>query len=423
MSASAWARTALRWLAAPVAVTVGLPLAFQAWSPWTATTGNLLPDVTQAARADNDGWHGRGARARVIDGAGRDGGPALRVESDGRIRGRVWYRVDDPARHDALILAGWYRAERIEPGARGWQTGRLIAFFRDPDGRPRWDGSHFACASTGTHGWRRCRGTFPVPEQAGSVEVVVQNAGLAGAFVVDDVELRGARRRRGVALVHGTLAALWLAAFGVPLARARPWRRRWGVALVVLAVLIVVGAIVPPRTFLDAASLPETMAERVTRPAPAGAADLPAPQAAPERSAGRTTPAPSGPTAAPEQAAPAPDLGQRVRETARALSGTLRSQVIELKKLGHAALFAALSLMALACANAGRPRIPAAVVLAAVLVFAAGTEALQFLSIGRQPALRDLLIDAAGAVVGIGTGLLLRLAVGPAEGTPPVPGA
>jgi VanZ family protein len=95
----------------------------------------------------------------------------------------------------------------------------------------------------------------------------------------------------------------------------------------------------------------------------------------------------------------------------------LRSDAVyTLKKLGHFLLFGVLAFITFYSAARPRPGTPGAAkpgadlptLALALLVFAAGTEVLQFLSLTRGPSLVDWGIDAGGILVGAWIALRAR---------------
>lgn len=447
--------------APPVLATLALLVFFRLYHPFVPVGDDLLGlrGFEAASFESHDklsAWRGWGEFARWDPHAGFEESAGVVLSSDGKRRGGIRLDLDEPRRFEALTFRGRLRTMDLKRGSKDWLRARFVVFFRDAEGKPNWSHPHTACFLEGTHDWMLCRETFIVPSFAESVTITAQNGGTSGLAVIDDLELRPAVRRASATPLLTLAALVWAAGFTLPLLELRPWKRRYGLVTVVAALAIVVGVAAPAHVIGEALRLPDRAlvkalewwsergtaedaipepdaasaprAEPGTPRAPAsdastgGAATAAPAEPVPHPSAGTTgvieTPVPEAPSSAPSAAAaPAPEP----REPSFDLPD-LTWRVAMWKNVGHAALFAILGFAAVAAARSGRPRWPLPGLFLALVIFAAGTEVLQFLVWKRQPALSDLGIDSAGIVCGMALCLAVRGAwslVRPRPSAPP----
>lgn len=296
-------------------------------------------------------------------------GAAARAAGDHPLRlspGQAVYRLLERSPGTrALAIEATVRAQALRRGPANWRMGRIAVGFRDAEGAENYRVPHHAVRIDGDRPRHTRSAVLLVPEPTVLLNVVIQNSGIAGIFEVESVALTPMR----VAPWHRPAAlALALAAALIALAAIRRGHltaSRSGIGIILTATVILAGTLVPQPWLERGLHLPRPAARSETS-APADASSI-------EAAAG-TAPTP--------RAAPASPVTRP-----------------ETHRLAHLVLFTLLG----ACAGSLARQAPPArarTLLAALVLFAAVTEALQALSISRTPRIDDWGIDLAGLVLG-----------------------
>ncbi len=262
--------------------------------------------------------------------------------------------LPNPGRYQMLRLAGVLKAQDIRPGERFWHKGRLALVSLDENQRMM-KVPHLVTDLVGTLPWHTYQGIFRIPQNAREVRVSVQLIGATGTLVVKRLSLRQAQERdryplyRGLGISAWVLGLLWL---GLPY-RGR-LRFDWRHSLIYLAAVgIFLGTLMPAPLKMEIGTALDTALARIT--------------------------------------------AQHVDSDADLLQD-LQTLPIPVEKLGHLLFFALLA-FALRLAYPGKRRLS---LLAGLMLLAVVSEVLQFFVEGRIPRVKDVLIDSAGLLTGIG---------------------
>lgn len=335
-------------------------------------------------------------------------GAGVELKAEQGHGGFLEFVVTEPRRYEYLRLSGWVRTENVIQGKRPWNIARILLFFRDAENKPHWNHPHDVCSYTGTRGWTFCEKAVEVPEFAVTGHVYVQNAAESGRMWIDDLELHPARSRTLYPWWRGLFGTLWGISALYCAATLQLWRRPLGWPILLTAVVIIGGLTLPGGVVEKAAEEQIFFVDTVRN-------------ALPDISAPAGSPAPA--TAGKQESSPA---AAKVTPTAppkspRVSPKRLKGYLSWIKHRSHQFLFALLSyLVALSLARgmALSPRRrrqalgAAAAGLAGLLLFAAATEILQFVSLTRGPSMEDWITDGGGVLLGLLAGVLTVLLVG-----------
>jgi VanZ family protein len=266
--------------------------------------------------------------------------------------------LPDPGRYRLLRLSGTLKAQNIHPGSQFWQKGQLALVSLDGNQRML-PVPHLVVDLAGTQSWRTYQTVFRIPDRAAAVRVVVQLIGATGTLAAKNLSLYEVREKGGFAPYRKLGIGLWVIGL---LWWGLPWfsqlRLNWPQLAVCLTGFgITVGTLLPLNLKMQL-----------------------------ELATSRT-------------------LAGLVPWWKPVIDQTLKAEMV-FSKLGHILFFALLA-VSVRWAYPGTKRL--AVVLQ-LLILAAVSEVLQFFVEGRVPAVADVGLDGAGALLGMGLFEVLRLA-------------
>ncbi|HNX96668.1 MAG TPA: VanZ family protein [Candidatus Aminicenantes bacterium] len=144
-----------------------------------------------------------------------------------------------------LLVRVRAQTQSLRRGNRNWKMGRADFAFLDPTGQAIRQADHVVMAAEGSMNWRRYWLFFPIPPQAASGVLTLENAGAAGMVRFAGIEAFPAVRKASFTRWRFFLLGLWLTTFLVYLRFLRPWRRPLGWLLLSLIAVILIGAVIP----------------------------------------------------------------------------------------------------------------------------------------------------------------------------------
>ncbi|MBC8239585.1 MAG: VanZ family protein [Alphaproteobacteria bacterium] len=311
---------------------------------------------------------GQGAQLQLDQGVLR-----IRAEAPGQSIGLRQTIERDPS-VDRVRLSAWVRHTGISAGRYTWNAMRLLLVQKDGKGNDLWELPHVVAQERGDGPWRHVSRVFWLPPRVKAMEVTAVLSRVTGQMQVRDLTLAVLREHTAFTFARYGLVAVWL--FTVPwlvwpLFRRGPGRRG-RLALTVLAVIILAGALTPHAAKNQLHRLVDEMAQSFK--AEQG-------QVAP----GKADPA--APTAA--SATSADDNGLPISEIWRMGH-----------KLGHVVLF---TLLALAAALTLRRQSWWRLSLY-LCVFAVAAETVQLLSLDRTSQVTDAGLNILGVISGLALG-------------------
>lgn len=328
----------------------------------------------------SDAWDGTETAEFVPDGDSFSARLAARPEGGGRLE----LFLPSVEGMDAIRVRARVRAEELVRGPHAYSQGRVLLGFVDRAGTSRWDWPHTAGTVEDTTPWRDLSHRFLVPESAVSARVLLLNHGRSGLFAIRSVSVVPMRLNPRTPLVFAGWGLVWAAGALFSVRRLRLLTRPGGRALLLAAMAIVTGMLLPERALSAVSVRARRLVERLER-----SATVAAPATAPSSE----NPTPTAPT---KPTAPRDDRADSER-------------TFDLHKAGH---FVAFAWLALAAAYGFGFRRPGGAVridgLASLVLFAAAAEQLQWLTLSRNARFVDVTINLLGLAAGLLLAGLLR---------------
>lgn len=348
-------------------------LLFVVYDGYADRGGNLVPNLDFA-----DGLAGWTAEGKV-EVAGPPEGRAVLAVAEPQGSARLVLRFPPPGVR-FVRLSAELRTEGVSAGRSAEDRARFLLLGLDSSGKHLSQFPHKVAELEGTREWRRYERVFPIEKTFAEMAIVLELNHATGRLEARGISLVETAPKPLFSGLRWALGGLWAVFLFWLLSRFLPTRRRRfaHVLLLFAAALILAGTLAPK---YQEAKLAEAIAGFFARSAP---------QAPPEALPPKPAPPEASPLAAPE-APPAPQA-----PPAASLDGHLMG------KLAHLASFALLGLaLGLARAEAG-----ALLLFAGLALAAAGSEALQEFTPGRDPLLADVGLDLAGASFGLALALV-----------------
>lgn len=285
-----------------------------------------------------------------------------------------------------IRVSGSIRTENVVQGRYTWNSARLLLIQRDAKGK--WiPGTHGLLAEQGSVPWTSQVQEFEVDLGAASVAVVLQMTGKSGTAQFKGITAVPVQTKASFPVFRILFCALWVGMALLYFRRCRLDCRKLRVLIVLNVIVILYGTLMPGEWIQDASEqLKEKVSESIRKPA------------APETEK-------KGPTVVPKKT---PDLSaaesRRIDQFNAVVGGAHRA--------GHFVLFASLCFLVYCSAwlEKQHPMYYLKVGLD-ILLFAAVSESLQFLTLDRTPGFSDWLIDIYGMLLALLLFLILRVIV------------
>lgn len=285
----------------------------------------------------------------------------LHVEDGGPTAG-LSFRLPEFTRYEHIRVRGRIRTENVVTGKYSWRCARLLLTQYKND---KWlPGDHGIVALSGTVDWQSREDVFDVMPEAEYGMLQVQQAGQSGTGWFTDLEVEPVRFKHSFGWLRILFAALWF--FMVPLyfKRCRLNRRKLRVLILLNAMAILSGTIMPGAWIEDITDYAKKIEPMV------------ASKSIPQKSDGNTPSGNKSPISGAEQ---------------------FHDVVENVHGAGHFLLFASLCFLVYLSAALERQH-PVYFIKVAldILLFAGVTEALQYLTYDRIPGIHDWLFDVYG---------------------------
>lgn len=301
----------------------------------------------------------------------------LRVPPGGK-HARIDFPLPAAVEYESIRVRARIKVDGVVVGKYPWSCARLL--LAQYDANNKWiPGHHGLAAAEGSKDWAGHEDVFEISPNASRVVVVLQQSGSAGTAEVKHIEVEPVRLRASFLCWRIIFFSLWLSLAALYFRRCRLQHRKLNVLILLNVLAILYGTLMPSVWIQDGSAwAKKTWAER-SKPAPAKiqpAAGKPAPKPAPSH------------------------------EPMDWFMGV----EVEAHQMGHFVLFASLCFLVYLSAALERQH-PAYFFKVGfdVLLFAAVTESLQFLTLDRSAEVGDLRID----LYGMAAALLVFLVVLP----------
>ncbi len=296
------------------------------------------------------------------------------------------FRLPEATRYDRIRVQGRMKVDGVVVGKNPWRCARLLLV--QYDARNQWiPGHHGVVAEKGTREWQAYEDVFELDPRAMHIDLVIQQTGREGSAEFDLLVAEPVRLRPSFCWWRMAFAITWLSIGALYFRRCRLHRRRLRVFILLNAVAIILGTLMPGKWIEDTAQYARSEAGRVI-----------------EKTRARPTPAAASPAPSPNR-----DSDQKKIEQFNKVVGSAHG-------LGHFTLFASLCfLIYLSAALEGQSRSYFFKVAFDVLLFSGVTESLQYLTLDRTPGVFDWLVDVYGMAVAFACFLVVLLVfrVGP----------
>jgi len=307
-----------------------------------------------------------------------DGRFVLNVPRGGK-SARINFRLPDATDYEMIRVRARIKVDGVMVGKYSWSCARLL--LTQYDVHNKWmSGLHGLVAEKGTKDWEPHEDVFEIFSGADRADVVLQQSGIEGVAEFDRIEAQPVRLRASFVWWRTLFIVLWLLSAILYFSHCRLKTRRLKVLIVLNVIVILFGTLLPGEWISDASEKVKTVFREMQMP------DTPAQKSPP-------------PT---EKKAPAPTPLQKQ------IDGFMAMEV-EAHRVGHFMLFASLCFLVYCSAALERQHpIYFFKVGFDILIFAAVTEALQFLTIDRTAGILDLRTDLYGMALAIVLFLLVR---------------
>ncbi len=282
---------------------------------------------------------------------------------------RINFRMPSAMDYESIRVRARIKVDGVVEGAYSWRCARLLLVQYDAGNK--WiPGHHGVVAERGCKDWEMHEDVFEIVPGAAHADIVLQQAGVAGSAEFDRIEAQPVRVRASFVWWRILFGGLWIAAAFYYFPRCRLHRRKLKVLVFLNVLAILAGAMMPGDWIDDNADKVKAAWARIAEPTPV-----------------KTDSPPSGkPPVKQEQDSRQMDRFNKV--------------VGDAHRTGHFVLFASLCfLVYLSAALERQHPLYFFKVGFDVLLFAAVTETLQFLTLDRTAGVSDLLMDVYGMAV------------------------
>ncbi|MBN2685333.1 MAG: VanZ family protein [Pontiellaceae bacterium] len=322
-----------------------------------------------------------------------DGHFILKVEPGGKIA-RVRFRASLETNKPELIrVRGRMKSAGVVEGKNSWNCARLILVQRDAENK--WiPCEHSVLSMTETQRWTRGASVFEVQGNTRFIDLQLEQSGKEGAAEFDRLVVEPVQLRTSYIWLRNLFAGLWILMGAVYFFRCRLHRRKLKLLILLNALAIVVGVLMPEKWVQETSEHIEedavkiVMAIETTKPKPVTPSVKPS----------ETKPAPKPTTASapPKETPPSPEqkAKEKVDEVSESIGGA--------NGMGHFLLFASLCFLVYWSAALERQHRSFYFKVALdILLFAAVTESLQFLTMDRTPGVKDWFVDFCGMLTAL----------------------
>ncbi|MDZ8119465.1 VanZ family protein [Pontiella agarivorans] len=293
------------------------------------------------------------------------------------------FRILEKPAYSTIRLEGRIRTQNVVRGKYPWSSARLLLIQRDAKGK--WiPGTHGLLDEEGTVPWTFQQQEFEVFPGAATVEVVLQQIGKSGTAWFDQIIAVPVELKSTYRPVQLLFLAAWLWMGFLYFRRCRLDRRKLRILILLNVFAILCGTLAPTLWIqkpVDGLKLRlEQLQKRLEANEPKPVKEKP--KVSEQKSEKSFSPKPV----------------VREKETV-AVNGMIEA-VEQVHRIGHFALFATLCfLVYCSAALEGQSREYFGKVAFDILLFAAVTESLQYLTMDRTPGFSDWIIDVCGMVV------------------------
>lgn len=303
------------------------------------------------------------------DVSGSNGRFTLLVPPGGK-QARIDFPLPAAMDYESIRVRARIKVDGVVIGKHSWSCARLL--MAQYDANNKWiPGHHGLVAEKGSKNWAGHEDVFEIFPNAARVVVVLQQSGIEGTAEFEHIEAQPVRIRTSFVWWRIVFLGSWAFMAALYFRRCRLHHRRLKMLILLNVLAILYGTLMPGAWIQDSVERVKKSVRELRAPEPAPAKIQP--------TEGKPTPKPTPPQ--------------------KQMDWFMEMEV-EAHQAGHFILFASLCFLVYLSAALERQH-PAYFfkVGVDVLLFAAVTESLQFLTLDRTAGMIDLLIDVYGMAV------------------------
>ncbi len=317
---------------------------------------------------------GTDLRGEVSENAGRF---VLNVPKGGT-SARINFRLPPTTDYEYIRVRGRIRVEDVVVGKHPWSCARLLV--TQYDANDKWiPGHHGLVAESGSRDWKRHEDEFEIMPTAKRAVVSLHQSGLEGLAEFDGITAQPVRIRASFTGWRLLFVVLWVVAAMVYFPRCRLNRRKLRLLILLNAMAILVGTLMPGHWIGNTADQVKVVWEKSRASAPVN-----------------------------KDLRPATAIATKKTATEKPQMDRFSQIVGNAHRVGHFALFSSLCfLVYLSAALERQHPIYFLKVGFDILLFAVVTESLQFLTLDRTPGWWGLILDIYGMVTALAIFLIV----------------
>ncbi len=289
----------------------------------------------------------------------------LRVPKAGK-RARIDFPLAGGADYESIRVHARMKVDDVVVGKHSWNCARVL--LAQYDANKKWiSGPHGLMGKWGSTDWEEYQDEFEIQPNAARVVVILQQSGTEGSAEFDQIEAQPVRIRASFIWWRIAFAASWIWMAFLYIPRCRLNHRKLKILILLNALAILAGSMMPGDWIADGSEWAKEAWVECSKPTPAK-------------------------TESQSLEKPAVKKEQDTQQM-----GCFNELVGGAHGGGHFILFASLCFLVYCSAALERQHLSYFLKVGFdVLLFAAITESLQFLTIDRTPGVSDLRIDLYG---------------------------
>ena len=353
----------------------GMALFFNLYNPWIPVGPDRILDGGFENPSCIEEWTGWGERVSLTPQAGFQKTSGVQIRTTPTKNGILRKTITEIENVSAFQVSLRATTQNVQGGKESWYFPRSVFFYRTTENKALFNISHGIFMIDKDSHWKHYTETFPVPDHVKNVTLQVQNLGVGGILCIDDLSIIPVKRRASAPLFTLFFTLLWSAALLSNVITLRLWKTTWGIGVLLVAALILLGVLLPSQTLNQGIDATYSSAKKATQQI--------------------------------EQLVSKPDPQQKPTslqkpETEEFIAKKEAEPIHYAHRLGHAALFMLLAMLSMLCWNApSAPRRRPLFILAGLSLFAAATEIIQFITPDRTAKPPDFAIDLSGILLAV----------------------
>ncbi|HSR88448.1 MAG TPA: hypothetical protein VLL07_05800, partial [Pontiella sp.] len=184
-------------------------------------------------------------------------------------------RIPDATQYSHIRIQGRMKLDGVVRGDNPWRCARLLLVQYDAG--EKWiPGHHGVVAEQGTRDWETYEDVFELNPRSVHVDLVIRQAGREGSAEFDRLVAEPVRLRSSFYRWRMMFSAVWISMAVLYFRRCRLHRRKLRVLILLNAVAIILGTMMPERWIADSARLAQKEVTKAIEISHAPAESVPA---------------------------------------------------------------------------------------------------------------------------------------------------